>query len=165
MSLCATSSSLRACSLSTAAAVASGRAGGGGLRSTRPLSGANASGRPTPVARLRARDPPSRVALFRFGDLFRFLELAFRAVPLADGAAERGAGEKAPGRWVFFPEARSPSTALSNLAAAAPVSALVDPRQAPFRPRNATQDERGRGSWCRARPRDRSSWRQASSKV
>ena len=100
-------------SLSAAAAAASGTTGGGGLGSTRPLSGANASRsrqrEPRALERDVAEIKPHRP---RLGDLLRLVEIALCAVPVADRAAEGGAGEQpAEAGDEYVPAVRRPSTA------------------------------------------------------
>ena len=104
MNLRAMSSSFRASSLSAAASSASGTSGRRRAWLDEPVqrreSFAPRQGQPRALKRAIAEVEPHRPWL---GDLLDLVEVARGAVPIADSAAESGAGEEAAGRSSLSP--------------------------------------------------------------
>ena len=162
------SSCFSASSLSAAASSAAGGTGGGGLGSNEAVQRregfAPRQSEPGALERAVAQIKPHRP---RLGDLLRLIEVARRAVPVADGAAEGGAGEEAARDIIDLARAlRRPSTASSSLATDR-ASAREVSAEAPLTAYSAAQgrDWRDRASKYRARRREASCSRRAISIV
>ena len=112
--------------LASAAVALGGQPGGGGLGSTRPLSGAKASSRAS-ASRAASSAQSHQYSRINPGSAISFASLRSRFVPSQSPTARRNAARarKPRGRWSFRPEARRPSTASSSLSAAARALAIA----------------------------------------